>query len=406
MRHPKIGYVHQSLWPGILVYLIIVCPFLASAEQDDTQSEPQEISKVQNQNPPQLTRQDIHGIIAPLIETQESLKTRTTIYMVILGILLWAILLAFTWLFLRYRHLDSQLSDIRESIRMFSNVLRPDLLDISNRIQKLAKTSDLEKLATENQGNIQELLKRLKPTVDEAITEVSWPSQEKVDTSTNEVSVPAQEELESAEQTMEDTRDRKLSSSIADPCEHYNAGVQDDEVSVPSQEELESAEQIVEDTQKIEEDTSDLKLTQALANLCDSYNAGIQDKNKQNDFSQRYHNSYKIRVENATDRRVNQQVDPVFKTHHASGNFWGCYVEEGKLYAVVPVYQLRIVHAILHHGAFVDVFECHGVEFDDPDGCYEVVRIIEPAIFEPDDTKETWKFQPKGSKGILELKEV
>ena len=272
----------------------------------------------------------------------------TKIGMVILGLLLFAILSVFIWLFFQYRSLASQLNDIKNQVGKFLNVnssLKRDLSDISNRIQKLAKTSDIEKLATENQDSIQEILKLLKPTVDEAIIEVSSPSQEK----------PS-----------------------------------------PSQEKLESSEQIAEDTRA-------LALTPAIANLCDNYNAGIQDKNKRNDFLQRYHNSYKIQVENATDRRVKQQIDPIFKTHHAAGDFLGCYVEEERLYAVVPAYQLRIVHAILHYGAFVDVFECHEHEFDDPDGCYEVVRIIKPAIFEPDDAKETWT---RREKGILELKKV
>ena len=355
MRHAKTGYMHPSFWHGILVCLVVVCPFLASAEEHDMQSEPQEKTDRQNQSPLQMIRKDIDGAIAPLIqtqkklttnittliETQETLKTRTTIYMVTLGILLFATLSAFTWLFLRYRHLDSQLNDIRKWIGMFSNVnssFKRDLSDISNRIQNLAKTSDVEKLAIENQDSIQEILKLLKPTVDEAVIETSSPSQEK---------------LESSEQIEVNTRDHKLTPAIAD--------------------------------------------------LCDRYNAGIQDKNKQSVFLQRYHNSYKIYVENATDRRVKQQTDPIFTTHHAAGNFLGCYIEEQKIYAIVPAYQLRIVHAILHYGAFIDVFECHEYEFDDPDSCYEVVRIIEPAIFEPDDLKETWTLKTKGK---LELKEV
>ena len=341
MQGIKIGSVHQNLWHGILVCLIVVCPFLASAEQDDTQSETQEIPQAQNQNPPQVTRQDIRDMNTRLIEQQEMLTNYFTRSIVMFGILLFVILLSFTWLFFQYRSLVSELNDIREWIGTFSNVnssLKRDLSDISNRIQKLAETSDMEKLASENQDSIQEILKLLKPVVDEAIIEGSSPSQEK----------------------------------------------------------SESSEQIAEDI-------SDLELTPAIADLCDRYNAGIQDKNKRNDFLQRYHNSYKIHVENTTDRRVKQQTDPVFKTHHAAGNFWGCYIEEEKLYAVVPAYQLRIVHAIFHYGAFVDVFECDGLEFDDPDGCYEVVRIIKPAIFEPDDAKETWRLQ---SKGILELKEV
>ena len=160
--------------------------------------------------------------------------------------------------------------------------------------------------------------------------------------------------------------------------------------------ELESSEQVANNTTAPE-------LPPAIVELCKRYNAGIQDEKKQNDFLQHYHSPYKIYVENSMDRRVKQQTKPIFKTHHAAGDFLGCYVEEGKLYAVVPAYRLKIVHAILHYGAFVDVFECHEHEFDDSDSCYEVVKIIKPAIFQPDDAKETWTLQ---SKGILELKEV
>ncbi|MDE0086331.1 MAG: hypothetical protein OXU23_11495 [Candidatus Poribacteria bacterium] len=340
MEGIKIGYVHQSLWHGILVCLVVVCPFLASAEPDDTQSETQETPQVQNP-PPQVTRQDIRDMNNRLIEQQEMLMNYFTRSIVMFGILLFVILLFFAWLFFQYRSIVSELDDIKRWVGTFSNAnsnLKRDLSDISNRIQKLAKTSDMEKLASENQNSTQEILNFLKPIVDKTTDEASSPSQKK----------------------------------------------------------LESSEQI-------EEDTRDLELTPAIADLCDRYNAGIQDKNKRNDFLQRYHNPYKIHVENATDRRVKQQIKPIFKTHSASGDFLGCYVEEEKSYAVVPAYQLRIVHAILHYGAFVDVFECHEHEFDDPDGCYEVVRIIKPAIFEPDDAKETWMFQ---SKGILELKEV
>ena len=341
MRHTKTGYIHPNFWHGILVCFVVVCSFLASAEEHNTQSETQETPQAQNQNLPQVTRQDIRDINTRLIEQQEMLTNHFTRSIVILGILLFVILISVIWAFFRYRNLVDELDSLKHQIgriEISSSSLKRDLSDIGNRIQKLAKTSDVEKLSTENQDGTQEILKLLKLVIDKAIVEGSSLSQEK----------------------------------------------------------LESSEQIAEDT-------SDLKLTPAIADLCDRYNAGIQDKNKRNDFLQRYHNSYKIYVENATDRRVKQQIDPVFKTHHAAGNFLGCYVEEERLYALVPAYQLRIEYNILHYGAFVDVFECYEHEFDDPNSCYEVVRIIKPAIFEPDDGKETWKLE---SKGILELKEV
>lgn len=342
----KIRYVHQNFWCGILVCLIVVCPFLAPAEEHDMQSEPQQTTDKQNQSPPQMTRQGIQEIIAPLIrgqktletytltviESQETLKAHTTRYTVILGILLVVILSAFTWLFLRYRHLNSQVNDIRERIGTFSNAnssLRQDLPDIRNRIQKLE---------IQNQKSTQEILNLLKPMADKSTNEVPSPSHKK----------------------------------------------------------FEPSEQIIADTSAPE-------LTPAFTELCERYNAGIQDKSKRNDFLQHYHNSYKIHVENASDRRINPQTGPIFKTHHAAGNFWGCHIEEEKLYLVVPAYQLGIVHAILRQGAFVDVFECGEQEFDDPDGCYKVVRVIKPAIFEPDDAKETWTLKEKGR---LELQTV
>ena len=122
MWYTKIGYGHQSLWRGILVCLIVVCSFLASAEQGDTQSESQEISQVQNQNPPQVTRQDIRDMNTGLIEQQEMLTNHFTRSIVIFGILLFVILLFFTWLFFQYRSLVSELNDVREWIRTFSNV--------------------------------------------------------------------------------------------------------------------------------------------------------------------------------------------------------------------------------------------------------------------------------------------
>ena len=122
MQGIKIGSVYQNLWHGILVCLIVVCPFLASAEQDDTQSETQEIPQAQNQNPPQVTRQDIRDMNTRLIEQQEMLTNYFTRSIVMFGILLFVILLSFTWLFFQYRSLVSELNDIREWIGTFSNV--------------------------------------------------------------------------------------------------------------------------------------------------------------------------------------------------------------------------------------------------------------------------------------------
>ena len=343
MRYTKIGYIHQNFWHGILVCFIVVCPFLATANQHDTQPNIQETPHGQNLHPSQVTRQDIRDVTAMLIEQQETLTAHSTISRIIFGILLFVILIFFIWLFFQYRILAHELDDVKHLVGISANVnssLKQDLSDIRNRIQTFAKTSDIEKLVTENQNSTRKILNLLKPIAAKTINEASLPSQEK----------------------------------------------------------LESFEQVANRA-------SDLKLPPAIADLCERYNAGIQDKKKQNDFLQSYHSPYNIYVENAMDRRVKQQIKPIFKTHHAAGNFLGCYVEEEKLYAVVPAYRLRIEHTILHYGAFVDVFECHEheLELDDLNSCYEVVKIIRPAIFEPDDAKEIWTFKKRG---VLELRKT
>ena len=61
---------------------------------------------------------------------------------------------------------------------------------------------------------------------------------------------------------------------------------------------------------------------------------------------------------------------------------------------------MKLGRAILHPGAFVDVFKCP--DFD-PQSYYKVVKITQPAVFEPDDEKETWILKERG---IVELQET
>lgn len=342
MQDIKIGYVHQSLWHSILVCLVLLCPFLATADQHATQSDIQEIAEGQNQSLPQVTRQDIRDIRTTLIEQHETLTTLSTKSTVILGVLLFVILIFLIWMFFQYRILASELDNVKHRIAVFTrtnNELKDSLLDIHNRMRRLEKNFDSDilsqKLIDVSENNTQKVIDLVKSIIDRI---------------TNDSSLTSQEVLESSKQETNHTSERILPPAIVE--------------------------------------------------LCNRYDAGIQDRKKQGDFLQLYNKHYKIYVENAMDRRVKQQTKPIFKTHPASGNFLGCYVEKEKLYAVVPAYQLRIEHTILHYGAFVDVFEC--LELDS-ERCYEVVKIIEPAIFEPDDAKEIWTLRSKGS---LELKEV
>ena len=213
------------------------------------------------------------------------------------------------------------------------------MLDVSNRIQRLAKTFDSEvlyqKLAAGNENNTREVLNSLNSIVN--ILQ-------------NEVSLRLQEMVESSQKNASETSEGMLSPAIAEFCNHYNAG--------------------------------------------------IQDTQHQTNFLRHYQENYRICVENPMERRLNRQINPIFKTDLAAGRFLACYIEEEELYAVVPIYDLKLGRAILHPGGFVDVFKCPDFNLQN---YYKVIKITQPAVFEPDDEKETWILK---GKGIVELQET
>ena len=142
-------------------------------------------------------------------------------------------------------------------------------------------------------------------------------------------------------------------------------------------------------------------LSQEVIAFCNYYNAGIKDRQEWTNFLERYNQNYKIDVVNAEERYLNPQkeIAPIFKASSA-GCFLALYIEAEMLYAVVPVYDLVVGHSTYFPGAFGEVFNCS--QFDDRSN-YRISELIKPAIFEPDDSKETWKLKEKG---ILELQET
>ena len=151
-------------------------------------------------------------------------------------------------------------------------------------------------------------------------------------------------------------------------------------------------------SQKPESESTEEKLSQEVTTFRDYYNAGIKDKQEWTNFIERYRLSYKIGVVNTRERHLNPQkeIAPIFKTHTA-GCFLALYIEAEMLYAVVPDYDLGVEHITYFPGAFGEVFECS--DFDDRSN-YRISELIQPAIFEPDDAKETWTLKEKG---ILDL---
>ena len=142
-------------------------------------------------------------------------------------------------------------------------------------------------------------------------------------------------------------------------------------------------------------------ISQEFSEFCDSYNLGIRDRQNWTNFIGKYKQNFKIDVLNAEERFLNPNgdIDPVFKTSSA-GCFLACYLTVEKLYAVVPVYDLVIESSTYYAGAFGEVFCCS--HFDDQRN-YQIKKLIQPAIFEPDDKKETWTLKDEGT---LELQET
>ena len=148
-------------------------------------------------------------------------------------------------------------------------------------------------------------------------------------------------------------------------------------------------------------DTGKEMLSQAVVEFCECYNTGIKDRQAWANFIENYEQNYKIDVVNAEERYLNPQedIDPIFKTN-SSGYYLACYIEAGKLYAAVPVYDFVVERSTYIPGAFGEVFKCS--HFDDRRN-YQIMELIQPAIFEPDDKKEAWTLKESG---ILELQET
>ena len=309
MQNTKTRYIHKRFCYSILTFLMIVCPVLAIADQHDTGSELQ-------------------------VPTHRQ---------IIFGFLLLAILILLVWMFFQYRKIAYGLDNVKHKLEtsiQVNNNIKQDLLNVNKSIQELTKDFDSEvlyqKLAAENQNNIQQVLDLLKPITNVLQSETPF-----------------------------------------------------------------TPLKTTESSQIPESDTGKEMLSQAIVEFCECYNIGIKDRQAWANFIENYEQNYKIDVVNAEELFLNPQedIDPIFNTNSA-GCYLACYIEAGKLYAVVPVYGLVVERSIYTPGAFGEVFKCS--HFDDHRK-YQITKLIQPAIFEPDDKKEAWTLKESG---ILELQET
>lgn len=400
MRHTKPNSVYHRFCHGIMVFILIVCPFFTikaqdiaepntqdtsrsqnkdqeqrdsesdiqdtsksenkDQEQSDTKSNTQETSKSQNKDQEQGdtksntqdTLNDQNNNKAPLSKQDflillnkqdKNFADQTTKIMVVFIPLLIILLIYLIWTFFRYRTLAQKLNDVRNGIDHIAKAnseIKQDLSAVNRRIQPPVNAFDTEELykalTLNSQMNTQEILKQIRTLTPNSTISTGTALTEKKETT------------ETHETTIVD--------------EH---------------------------------------ISQEIVEFCACYNAAIIDRQEWSNFVSKYKQNFKIDVVNAEERFLNQKIDiePIFKTNSA-GCFLALYIEAEKLYAIVPVYDLVIERSTYFTGAFGEVFECS--QFDSQSN-YRISELIQPAIFEPDDAKETWI---RKEKGILELQEV
>ena len=133
-------------------------------------------------------------------------------------------------------------------------------------------------------------------------------------------------------------------------------------------------------------------MSPAVREFCDLYNARVVDSSRREDLRRNYEKHYRIGVGNAPERRLNP-VQPPTLTSDTSGYYLAFYIEAEDLYAVVPLYGLTLQESIYGPGAFGEVFECP--DFN-PQLRYRDIKVIRPAILEPDSAQEQWTLKEKG----------
>lgn len=262
---------------------------------------------------------------------------------IILGILLLAILIFLLRMFFQYKHIPEGLNNVKNKVDgsiQVNNKLRQILLNINGHIQQLTEDFDPEILYQKLAAENKNSTQRILNLI-KPITD-SLPN--------GSLTIPANA-TESSEQNR----------------------IRNDKEMLP----------------------------QSVLEFCNSYNVGIKDRQARTNFLDIYRENCKIDVANAEERYRNPRGDiaPIFKNNSA-GFYLACYIEAERLYAVVPVYGLVVQPSTYTVGAFGEVFKCS--HFDDRRN-YQIIKLIQPAIFEPNDTKDTWTLK---TKGVLELRET
>lgn len=129
--------------------------------------------------------------------------------------------------------------------------------------------------------------------------------------------------------------------------------------------------------------------------LCRAYNAGVEDSDQKYRFREQYR-PIRVGVVNATVRRRDPEILPEFEADEA-GDYYAVAIEGKPYYAVLPRHDLTLQEHSYSPGAMGEVFDCP--DFN-PRLRYRHIRVVQPAVLEPDAAKQRWTLKAKGKLDI------
>ena len=342
MQHIKVCYVVPNFWYSILVLTLLVSPLCLMADQHDSIPEPEKTVIGQNQVQTPPTQQNTN--ILPDISNEEQDRFLYTVFLSIFGVLLLGILILLIAIFHTHRsfiklQVDNRLSHLEEKVNTLSES------SINKRSQTFEGTADYSRDLLSDLKHLFEIL---------------------VDTNRN-----IQRSLEGIATNLVDNTSSQDGNSTNQSVENSITSTDSQGITAPS-----------EDSQN----EHDAPLSQVLQAFCNVYNS------RQEIQLQEYQPSYQIQVANILERREDPNEPPIFETNER-GKLRAFYIEDERLYAVVPAYSLVLERSVYGPGGFSEAFECPDFDFLSH---YRNLKVIKPSIFKPDSAQQQWTLIEKG----------
>ena len=351
MQHIKVCYVVPNFWYSILVLTLLVSPLCLMADPHDSIPEPEKTVIGQNQVQTPPTQQNTNTL--PDISNEEQDRFLYTVFLSIFGVLLLGILILLIAIFhthrsfiklqvenrLEHPNKDNRLSHLEEKVNTLSES------PINKRSQSFEGTADYSR----------DFLSDLKHLLGILVDENRNIQRSLEGIATNLVDNTSSQDGNSTNQSVENSITSTDSQGIAA-------------------------------SSKDSQNEHDAPLSQVLQAFCNVYNSGQKSQ------LQKYQPSYQIQVANTLERREDPNEPPIFETNER-GKLLAFYIEDEKLYAVVPAYSLVLERSVYGPGGFSEVFECPDFDFLSH---YKNLRVIKPSIFKPDSAQQQWTLIEKG----------